>query len=170
MNSIDKNVIKDSFGWDVVNWSRSIPFWEKHLGDIKGKTSLELGNGGKFGGLSLWLAYKGANVICSDYKGVSDEAKAIHAKYDFGKNIKYEIIDATAIPYEKCFDLIACKSMLGGIVRTKDIKIAKNVVNSINHALIENGSFIFCENGFATVLHQWLRERYGAGRKTLEIL
>lgn len=164
MKTLEKDIIRDSFGWDVRNWSRAIPFWEKHLGDIKGKKALELGNGGKFGGLSLWLAYKGAEVICSDYKGVSNEAKAIHAKHGYSERIRYEVIDATKIPYKNAFDIVSCKSVLGGIIRNKNIRVGSCVVDEVYKTLNENGHFLVCENGYATPVHHWLRNKYGAGK------
>jgi hypothetical protein len=164
LKTIEKEIIRDSFGWDVRNWSRAIPFWEKHIGDIKGKKALELGNGGKFGGLSLWLAYKGAEVICSDYKGVSEEAKAIHAKYEVGKNIKYDLIDAKNIPYENTFDIIVSKSILGGIILDNNADTGKLVNNGIHRSLVNNGFYVSCDNASATKLHNLFRRKHGAGR------
>ena len=61
MNKIPEEVIE----WDVKNWSRAIEFWEKDIPEnLEGMKVLDIG--GRNGGLSLFWALKGADVVCSD--------------------------------------------------------------------------------------------------------
>jgi hypothetical protein len=58
-------LIEDIIVWDIVNWSSFLPFCEQFLdSDPAGKQALEVGARG--GGLSLYLALKGYEVLCSD--------------------------------------------------------------------------------------------------------
>src|SRR5688572_9343259 len=110
-------VIKDIIQWDVKSWSAAIDYWEKEINWNLINDCLELG--GREGGLSLWLALKGKNVICSDLSEVRNTAEGLHKKYSLA-NIIYEDIDATDIPYENHFDLIVFKSIMGGIGRNNN--------------------------------------------------
>lgn len=60
------DTMKDIIEWDIPNWSRAIKKWNKSSGiaSVKGKRVLELG--GRSGGLSLYFALKGAEVVCTD--------------------------------------------------------------------------------------------------------
>ena len=63
--SMPTQLIDDIIGWDIASWSEFLPFCEKFLdSDPIGKQALEVGARG--GGLSLYLALKGYEVVCSD--------------------------------------------------------------------------------------------------------
>ena len=161
--------LKDIIGWDIVNWSQSIQYWEKFIPqeNIDDILALELGSGFN-GGLSLWLALKGIKTTCSgyhpNYADASDEAKAIHHKYDVNDLIEYKNVDATNIPYKSEYDIICYKSMLGGIVREKSLETAKKVIDNIYEALKPGGMLFFAENISSTFAHKLLRKKFGAGK------
>jgi len=161
--------VKDIFGWDVVNWSQSILYWENFISqkDIDNITALELGSGFN-GGLSLWLASKGIKTTCSgyslNYRGAWNEAKSVHHKYGISDLIEYKEVDATNIPYKSKYDIICYKSMLGGIVREKTIDTAKKVIEEIYAALKPGGMLLFAENISSTFVHKIMRNKYGAGK------
>ncbi|MFI5150376.1 MAG: methyltransferase domain-containing protein [Bacteroidia bacterium] len=111
-----KELLADIIDWDIVNWSAALEFWEANT-DLQNNTYQCIELGGNKGGLSLWLALKGNTVICSDLSSSEITAKKIHDKYQTGERIRYEAIDATQIPYPSLFDIIAFKSVLGGISR-----------------------------------------------------
>jgi 2-polyprenyl-3-methyl-5-hydroxy-6-metoxy-1,4-benzoquinol methylase len=91
-----------------VNWWRATEFWEHELpSSLDGMQCLEIGCGK--GGISLWLASKGARVICSDYMNSERRASELHRNWNISERIHYEDIDATDIPYEGTFDIIAIK-------------------------------------------------------------
>ena len=157
-------LLRDAIGWDTVNWLKAIPFWESRVAcKFWECRALEIGAGGN-GGLSLWLADRGAQVTCSGYRGVSQEVRTAHATYRLSKQIEYAELDATPMHGEEEYDVIAHKSVLGGIVRGKGLECARNVVREIATALRPGGTIIFAENLSGTPFHRLLRTRFGAGR------
>jgi SAM-dependent methyltransferase len=155
---------EDIVGWDVVNWSRALDFWESRPGFAPaGARALELGCGGN-GGMSLWLATKGCRVLCSGYQGVQEAARTAHRAYGVERLIEYATVDACAIPYRGEFDLVCYKSMLGRIVEDGPLEVARDVVAQILKALKPGGKLLFAENLAATRLHHALRQRWGTGK------
>ncbi len=62
--------LRDFIEWDISNWSRVLEYWENNTSIILEQAkALEVG--GRHGGLSLWLAQKDVNVLCSDLEGPS---------------------------------------------------------------------------------------------------
>lgn len=151
------NII-DIIDWDTANWSKSIPFWEKHAAlSQKPLKCLELGSNN--GGLSLWLAQKGHEVICSDLDNPIVKAKEKHKKYGV-LPITYQSINALDIPYENEFDIIIFKSILGGVSRGGNQKNKKAVLEQIHKALKPGGQLLFAENLAASKLHRFLRKHF----------
>ena len=69
--------ISEFIEWDVRNWSAALEFWKANSSiNLAGCSALEIGS--DYGGLSLWLASEGANVICSDVNGPKPEARTKH--------------------------------------------------------------------------------------------
>lgn len=129
---MEKELLKDIINWDIVNWSKAINYWEKNL-DFKAKPiGLELG--AREGGLSLWLAMNGCTMICSDLESPEKSAFEVHKKYPCNNLIKYAAIDATNIGYKDYFDVIAFKSILGGIGRNDSIDLKQQTINEIHKA------------------------------------
>ncbi len=152
-------LIKDYIEWDVENWSKAIKFWETNLNlDFTKLKCLELGSG--HGGLSLWLASKGAKVICSDYENPERLAKPLHGKYNLGELIEYQAIDASNIPYNNEFDIVIFKSVLGAIARNHNDKLKKKTIEEIYKSLKPYGKLLFSENLKATKCHSLLRKRF----------
>jgi len=155
---LEKNLTKDIMQWDVKSWSKALKYWEKNIDWSKIQNGLELG--GRQGGLSLWLALKGIQTVCSDLKDVKDTAEQLHLQYNISSNIKYQDIDATNIPYENYFDIIVFKSIIGGIGRNDNYEIQKQVFKEIYKALKPGGKLLFAENLIASPLHRKLRKRF----------
>ncbi|MFC1731775.1 methyltransferase domain-containing protein [candidate division KSB1 bacterium] len=154
-----KEEIKDIIGWDIVNWSRTLDYWEKQIQEQqKNNRCLELG--GRLGGLSLWLAMKGNQVICSDLESPEKEATAIHQKYECNSLITYQSIDATNIPYENHFDIVCFKSILGGISRNNHNELKKKTINEVYKALKKDGILLFAENLESSSLHSIFRKHF----------
>ena len=110
MNRIPKEVTE----WDIKNWSRAIEFWEKDMPEnLEGKKVLDIG--GRNGGLSLYFALKGADVVCSDVSSDGfKKAKKLHKRYGVSKRIRYEIIDVLKMSFQEEFDIVTFKSVWGG--------------------------------------------------------
>ncbi len=156
-----KELIKAITEWDIKNWWRAIKFWEDthQFNNMEGKKVLDIG--GRNGGLSLYWALKGAEVTCSDISESSLEiAKKLHKKYGLDKEIHYEIIDATKIPYEGAFDIICFKSVLGGVGYDDNFASQKQMIDNIYKALSRNGKLCFCENLTASPMHQYARKKF----------
>lgn len=154
---MNKETLKDIIDWDIINWSKALNYWEKHV-DLQNKNFQCLELGGRKGGLSLWLALKGNNVICSDLENPEKDASIIHKKHNV--NIQYQAIDAANIPFQNHFDLIAFKSILGGIARNNNNALKQKVINEIHKALKENGVLLFAENTEASFLHKLARKLF----------
>jgi SAM-dependent methyltransferase len=155
---------EDIVGWDVANWSRALDYWESTPDlDLAGCHALELGCGGN-GGLSLWLATRGCKVTCSGYQGVEEAARTAHRAYGVEHLIRYDTIDACAIPFRETFDLVCYKSVLGRIVQDGPLQVGRDVVAQIMQALKPGGRLLFAENLASTRLHHALRQRWGTGK------
>ena len=154
--TLNKTLINDIIGWDVVNWSKCLNFWEKYLIEPQNKNGLEIG--GRQGGLSLWLACHGMNVVCSDVVDNKSTALLIRNKYHFAERITDKVIDATNIPYSDYFDFVVFKSVLGGIGRNNSKDLQIKAINEIYKSLKPGGMLLFAENLDASPLHRFLRK------------
>lgn len=153
-----KELTKDIIQWDVRSWAKALSYWDKNIEWDKIQNGLELG--GREGGLSLWLALKGKETICSDLKDVKNTAEQLHIRHKVLTQINYQDIDATNIPYENHFDVIVFKSILGGIGRNNNIETQQKVIKEIYKALKPGGKLLYAENLIASPLHQRLRAKY----------
>ncbi|MBN4061580.1 MAG: SAM-dependent methyltransferase [Flavobacteriales bacterium] len=154
--NLDKRLIKDIIRWDVKNWSQCLDYWDLEVGE--NKKCLELG--GAEGGLSLWAALKGNEVVCSDINNPKQKALPLHEKYRVASRISYEAIDATNMPYENEFDVIMFKSVLGGIGRFDKKDQQQKAVNEIHKALKPRGKLLFAENLVGSAFHHFLRNTF----------
>jgi len=154
---MNREILKDIIDWDIENWSKALVYWERKI-DLENKNFKCLELGGRKGGLTLWLSLKGNQVICSDIENPETEAGPIHKKYNV--NTQYQAIDASNIPYQNYFDVVAFKSILGGISRNNNNALKQKVINEIHKSLKENGVFLFAENMESSFLHKFLRKKF----------
>lgn len=151
-------LLQDIIQWDVKNWSDALIFGDKHLQThTKGKKLRCLEIGARQGGLSLWLAMKGHDVVCSDIRYTQAQAYATHQKYTFPGTVTYEDINALSIPYTNAFDIIIFKSVLGGISCDKELTLQTTAIQQMHKALAPGGKLFFAENLKATVFHKLMR-------------
>lgn len=155
---MNSDQVKDIIQWDVRTWSKALPWWERHLPVIKSGKALELG--GREGGLSLWLASKGYDVICSDLENTENTAKPLHIKHGLESNVQYKDIDAMNIPYENHFDVVVFKSILGGIGRDNHPEAQQRTFDEIKKALKPGGILLFAENLQASGVHRYMRKKF----------
>ena len=144
------------FEWDIATWSQAVPVWERLVPtDLEGRRGLELG--ARNGGLSLYLARKGAVVTCSDLQDPRQRAEALHERWGVAPQIEYAAADAAALPFEDAsFDLVAFKSVLGAL-STADRQ--RQAVAEMHRVLRPDGWLLWAENLQATPLHRLLRRR-----------
>lgn len=157
----DRKLLEDIFEWDVVNWSVAIDFWKNHLHvPLNGAQVLEIG--AHNGGLSLWLALQGANVICSDARDPVDRGLNKHKRYGVTDKISYEKIDARHIPYKDYFDIVVFKSLLGGVRGYHGDDAHFQVISSILKSLKPGGQLLFAENLEGSSIHRYARKQFVA--------
>ena len=116
--------------------------------------------GGRKGGLSLWLALKGKNVVCSDLADAQEQAEHLHHTYGVQKLVTYQNIDAMNIPYKNYFDIIIFKSIIGGIGRNNNITNQQKVFDEIYKSLKPGGKLLFAENATGSILHKFARSKF----------
>ena len=150
------DVLAAIFEWDVRNWSHGLPLWQRHIDLHHPRRALALGERG--GGLSLWLAMQGIEVVCSDL-GVSFEAaQELHRRFGVGDRISYEEQDATAIGHpDGTFDLVVFKSVIGALQSKARQSTA---IREMHRVLKPGGDLLFAENLVASRLHLSLRRRF----------
>jgi 2-polyprenyl-3-methyl-5-hydroxy-6-metoxy-1,4-benzoquinol methylase len=154
---MDKKLVRDIVQWDVRCWSNALYFWENALGpNLPQGRCLELG--AREGGLSLWLALKGMEVVCSDLYQPELHASPLHQRYNVSSRIRYLTIDASNIPFENHFDVIVYKSMLGAVGYGNHHDKQQLAMLEILKALKPGGKLLFAENLTATSIHAWLRK------------
>lgn len=158
-------VIEDTIEWDVINWANALAFWSKVVQEYNPQDCKVLCLGERNGGLSLWFALQGFNVICSDYHGPNETAKSLHQKYQVENRIVYSEVNIFDIPYSNdSFDIVACKSVIGGLKldykdkRTRTIDNQKLAMNEVKRVLKNGGVFCGAENMRGSWLHMTTRK------------
>jgi len=146
----------DVVEWDVANWSEALLFWRAHSSHAVTDVSRALELGARNGGLSLWLAFLGFRVVCSDVEEPGAKARALHAAYKLSSRIEYRSINATAISAHGQFDVVSFKSVLGAVGRG-GYTSQEMAVSEMHRVLRPGGEVWFAENLVASPLHRWLR-------------
>lgn len=151
---------QDILEWDVHNWKKAVDFWEQHVcWPSFPATALEVG--ARHGGLSLFLALKGFQVVCSDLGIPGETARHLHGKYSVTEQISYRALDATQLDCAaETFDVVVFKSILGGIGRPGQAHLKQRAIQEIYRVLKPGGYLLFGENLQATRWHQWLRQHF----------
>ncbi|MDE2482342.1 MAG: class I SAM-dependent methyltransferase [bacterium] len=151
--------IEEIVEWDARNWSAALAFWRARGGlDAAPLDCLEVG--AHHGGLSLWLARAGHRVLCSDLARSEELATPLIARHGLLSHVRFEDIDATAIPYEERFDVVVFKSLLGGVGRDGAIERQHAAVRAMHRALKPGGRLLFAENLVGCALHRFMRARF----------
>ena len=97
-----------------------------------------------------------SNIYCTDLNKMCTN-KLNSSDYN---NIKFQQTDALNINFPNLsFDVVCCKSLLGGIAKNDPNKI-KIVNKEIHRVLKKNGSFIFAENIEGSRMHKIIRKHY----------
>lgn len=142
--------------WDIKNWSKCLSFWNRHAPANSGKKILALGE--REGGLSLYFALCGNDVICSDYNEMPHKTLQMHLEYGVSDRISYQKVDMKSIPFEDAtIDVIVFKSVIGALGNASD---QEQAMNEIYRVLKPGGTFLFAENLKGSAFHQWLRKKF----------
>lgn len=171
MSPSNDQLMKDVIEWDACNWSKVLLFWTEALSRFPPEKTRVLCLGERNGGLSLWFALAGYQVVCSDFQGEMQAAQQLHKKYNVTDRVTYASVDIFHIPFEdNSFGIVACKSVIGGLKlvygdkRTRTLENQKTAVNEVKRVLKRGGVFLGAENMSGSLLHRALR-RWVKGRK-----
>ena len=145
--------------WDELTWSKALMAWDEILATEPNPTPLlALELGGRNGGLSLYLAHKGIQTVCSDFGGPTATAKTLHHDNKVSDLVSYQDIDATKINYpDNHFDIVIFKSILGVVAANNKTENLEMVSKEIYRVLKPGGYLLFAENMKASCLHTLAR-------------
>ena len=151
------HLCRDIFQWDIYNWSKTLPIWEEIVQKVKPKKTVAFGE--REGGLSLWLALQGINVICTDYNEFPEATPLkLHLKHKTESFIMYEKQDITNTSYkDEEFDLIIFKSVIGAL---GNVELQTKALDELFRILKPGGVLLFAENARATKMHQFARRKF----------
>lgn len=151
--------VQDIIEWDVLNWSQLIEYWQPIIETLPANSRV-LAIGERNGGLSLWLALQGFDVVCTDIKETTDKAKALHKQYNVAHKIQYKTFDVINDTLEaEQYDVVIAKSVIGGLktvrtdAATRSFDTQQKAVDHIHRLLKPGGYFFSAENlqgGFIT--------------------
>lgn len=113
---------------------------------------LELGS--RNGGLSLWTAINGANVL---YVLIKPKK---HEKYNVGQLMQYKKINVLKIPYKNELNVIMLKSVLVALGYNDNIDNQRITVSEVYSALRKGGEFWFIDNLIASPFQQLMRKKF----------
>lgn len=167
----DQRVLRDIIEWDIATWARALDFWAPVVSGLSPSSGRVLAIGERNGGLSLWFALQGFQVVCSDMGGPTIKARELHAKYGVTELVTYADINVFALPYpESTFEVVASKSVIGGLKRirknpaTRTLENQRLAVGELHRVLKPGGYFLGAENLRGSWLHQAARTLTKNGR------
>ena len=159
--------LHDIIEWDVPNWSQLIEYWLPLL-DTLPRDSKILAIGERNGGLSLWLALMGFNVVCTDVTDISERAGWLHKKYRVANRVSYRVFDVVNEHWEaEQYDIIIAKSVIGGLKAnrsdpsTRTLQVQRQAVLNIHRLLKPGGYFLSAENLHGNMLLRIARRLKG---------
>jgi hypothetical protein len=164
-------LLKDIIEWDVRCWARCLDFWTPVVQTIEPASARVLTVGERNGGISLWFALQGYQVICSDFRGCTQQARKLHQQHGVAHLITYADVDVFSIRYDAgSFDIVACKSVIGGLklahrdASTRSLDNQSLAVAEIHRVTKLGGYFCGAENLNGTILHRIFRSGVKRGR------
>lgn len=166
---MNKELLKDIIEWDIINWSKALKYWQPFVDKVKEKKDAKvLTLAERKGGLALWLGSQGVKNICSDYGAPYPIAHELHEKHGVKDLIEYADISIFEIPYpDNTFDLICCKSVIGGLkfdyndTSTRTLDNQKKALDEILRVLKPGGVFLGAENMEGSWFHKMIRNSKG---------
>lgn len=150
--AIHKLPVQGIIEWDVLNWSQLLKYWQPIIEELP-RDSKVLAIGERNGGLSLWLALLGFDVVCTDISDATQEAIALHKKHNVVHRIeykKYDVVNDSINPEQ--YDIVIAKSVIGGLKSdrsnpsTRSFEVQKKAVDNIHRLLKPRGYFFSAEN------------------------
>jgi len=163
--------VAEIISWDVANWSHCLSYWQPWVEPLDRTSSRVLVLGERSGGISLWFALLGFDVICSDYRLPGDDVRQFHQRWLVQERVTYAAVDMFSIPFpDNHFDVVACKSVIGGLKvdykdpSTRSLQGQQMAVEEVRRVLRPGGIFLGAENLVGTGLHAGARHLRYKGR------
>lgn len=154
-----RQLLNDIIQWDVASWRPALDCWDRCVENRAGLQVLDVG--ARDGGLSLYFALKGFQVVCSDLGGPTPQALELHRKHGVADRVSYAAMNATAIGHrDGTFDIVCFKSVLGGIGWGDRYDTQAQAIREMHRVLKPGGCLLFAENLRASRLHSVLRRRF----------
>ncbi len=143
--------------WDIKTWKKAFTYWEKKVPWGQINTALEIGSRG--GGPSWWIANKGIHIDCTDRQDVHKNAQIEHQKRGGNSKISYFDLDVLELEAIEKYDLVICKSVLGGVGYHGRSDRMEDAIQRIHRSLKPGGMFLFAENMVSSPIHILLRKK-----------
>lgn len=144
--------VADIIEWDVLNWSQLIHYWQPLLEQLP-RNSKVLAIGERGGGLALWLALQGFDVVCTDVTDISGKAGQLHRRYGVEQKITYKLLDIVNDEWAaEEFDIVIAKSVIGGLKAergnpaSRSLEVQQKAMYNIYRQLKPGGYFFSAEN------------------------
>lgn len=160
-----KQLVRDFFEWDVVNWSCSLDLWLPAMRINHGvqiPRALEIGS--RRGGLALLAAIEGYQVVCTDLTEPGEEAQELHKRYQVSSEISYAALDITTTTLPETllnsYDVVIFKSVLGGAGSNQRHDLQAQALENIYKMLKPGGVLLFAENLSGSAMHRFFRKRF----------
>lgn len=160
-----RGLLEDCCGWNRKLWADALEFALSQLPeDISGRSVVELG-ASRYSSLAPIFASGGADVVCSHYGSTRGEIEAGQLGLVTRKHglqpipvVEIDVNDLSGV-----YDIIALKSVLGGLCRGNDYARLRGIFRQLLDHLSPQGSIVTVDNGHVSSL-QRLRKLRGAGR------
>lgn len=127
-------------------------YWQPLLEQLP-RNGKVLAIGERGGGLALWLALMGFDVVCTDVTDISGKAGQLHKRYGVEHKITYKLLDIVndEWPAEQ-FDIVIAKSVIGGLKAergnpaSRSLEVQQKAMCNIYRQLKPGGYFFSAEN------------------------
>jgi hypothetical protein len=161
---VPRDLLEDCCGWNRKLWADALEFAVWNLPeDIAGKRVLEVG-ASRYSSIAPVFASQGANVVCSHYGQTSEEIERgqlgfVIRRYGLGK---IPIVELDINDLDVTYDIIALKSVLGGLCRGGDYQRLGTIIDELLRHIEDDGFIVTLDNGYVALFEK-LRKIRGAG-------
>ena len=168
LKDLPSQFVNKCIGWNVGAWQTALQsgldlLTENNI-NLVDKRVLELG-GGTHSTLAPIFEKLGAMATSSFYNDRGMETLLFEINDRYKTSVDSKQIDIFGDYLDDKYDIVICKSVLGGIARGNEKFLLARALKSIQKNLLtEDGVIFTLDNLYGSTLAQFLRSRLGAGR------